>query len=288
MTYPTRSLVLSDGRFEIRAHTSPVGPESTLTALDGWYEPEIRVEFSERIGGGVLPARSEWDKRSLLLGGHVSGLSPDGVRDQLRVISAIAAPGTPATLTVDDFGMRLAATVERVGKPRQSHSLDHGWVEWELSMVAPDPHLYGLAREYTVLPLVAGSGHVWPAFGHVNPDGARAADWGTGNKSGGPELVTNQGNATAWPVVTVSGDFPGGFRLTSGVRAVEFGFAVFPQSPVVVDMAGHVWVGGVERSHWLRRREWIGVPPAGSVSVGLDPLAGGSGRAVVAVRDTWI
>ena len=106
--------------------------------------------------------------------------------------------------------------------------------------------------------------------------------------SGGPETVTNQGNATAWPVVTVSGDFPGGFRLTSGTRAVEFGFAVFPQSPVVVDMAGSVWVGGAERSHWLRRRDWISVPPQGSASIALDPLAGGTGRAVVAVRDTWL
>lgn len=283
-----RSMVLSDGVNELRADGEAADSSSTLTRLDGWYEPGVRVEFVERVGDGSILGRAEWDGRELLIGGHVSGLSRVGVREWLRVLSVLAAPRTPAVLQVNDLGVTLSTEVVRTEKPRQVHSLEQGWVEWELPLHSPDPYLYGDPRQSTVLPLVAGTGHAWPAFQHVNPGGMLAAEWGTGNKSGGPELIVNSGNATAWPVVTVSGDFPGGFRLTSGVRAVEFGFAVFPASPVVVDMAGSVWVGGAERSHWLRRREWISVPPDGSASIALDPLAGGTGRAVVAVRDTWL
>ena len=40
-----RSMVLSDGVNELRAGGEIADPSSTLTRLDGWYEPGVRVEF---------------------------------------------------------------------------------------------------------------------------------------------------------------------------------------------------------------------------------------------------
>ena len=275
-----RSMVLTDGRLTIRAD-SAVGVGSTLTTVDGWVEPDVRTDLVERLGHGSMVARSEWDAREVLVGGHIDGLSPAEVPVWLRVLSAIAAPDTPAVLTVDDQGLVLSAEVVRNGRPRQAHSLEHGWIEWELPLVAPDPHLYGPVRE-THIPMVgAGVGLEYLLFsvdGMLTYGDAVAAD----------TVLRNDGNAAAFPTYLVTGDLPSGFRLVQGGAVDEYVGAVWPDAPAVVDMgAGRVLVGGVDRSHELGRAEWAGIDLGGSV-VPEFSADQGSGFVVATVRDTWI
>src|SRR5699024_6788603 len=48
--------------------------------------------------------------------------------------------------------------------------------------------------------------------------------------------LTNEGNATAYPVITVRGDWPGGFSITESGRSVTYPDVVDASTPVVVDM----------------------------------------------------
>ena len=166
------------------------------------------------------------------------------------------------------------------GEPKIDAARDLGYVVWEMPLYSPDPHLYGAARTMHLRPVDTGAGFVWPGFA----DGF--ADWGV---SGSDEAqLTNAGNAAALPTVTVTVDDGSGFRLSSGARSVEWVGACSRSVPVVVDMAGRVLVGGVDRSAQLVRREWLSVPPRGVVSMSLSTLSGGGGSAIATVRDTWI
>lgn len=275
-----RSMILTDGRVTIEASTRPSDP-STLTTVEGWVEPDVRTGLVERLGHGSMVARSEWDAREVLVGGHIDGLSPAEVPAWLRVLSAIAAPDTPAVLTVEDQGLVLSAEVVRKGKPRQAHSIEYGWVEWEISLLAPDPHLYGLTQETHIG--LAGRG-VGLEFDLFRVGGVLTFGDGVASSAS----LRNGGTAVAWPVYEVHGDLPSGFTLVQGGGLVEFVGAVRQGVPAVVDMGvGRVTVGGADRSYLLARAVWAGVEPGGLVIPELSAPQG-SGRAVGRVRDTYI
>lgn len=198
-----------------------------------------------------------------------------------RYISGLFTGRGLGVITVTQDGAALTAAVQLDGTVKLATHIDPDpAVEWEIPVYAPDPHLYGAARTMQLRPVDTDAGFVWPGFA----DGF--ADWGV---SGGDEAqLTNAGNAAALPTVTVTVDDGSGFRLSSGGRSVEWVGACSRSVPVVVDMAGRVLVGGVDRSAQLVRREWLSVPPRGVVSMSLSTLSGGGGSAIATVRDTWI
>lgn len=273
-----RRAVLSDGRLTIEAGSDGA---SILTTVEGWFEPGVRVDEVERIGHGSLVSRAEWDARAVLIGGHVSELTAGEVREWCRMVSAIAGPETSPVLHVADGGMTLSAEVVRKDKPRLAHSIEYGWVEWEMSLLAPDPHLYGPVKETHVG--LAGDG-VGLEFALFSRDGVLTFGDGVASSA----LLRNGGTAVAWPVYEVHGDLPSGFTLVQGGGLVEFVGAVRQGVPAVVDMgAGRVTVGGADRSYLLARAVWAGVEPGGLVIPELSAPQG-SGRAVGRVRDTYI
>ena len=89
-----RGMVLTDGRLTIRADSTGVG--STLTTVEGWVEPDVRTDLVERLGHGSMVARSEWDAREVLVGGHIDGLSPAEVPAWLPRSSTAPAPRSKA------------------------------------------------------------------------------------------------------------------------------------------------------------------------------------------------
>lgn len=279
-----RSMVLSDGVLVISASTDP-GDSSTLVDVEGWYESGIRLAVTDRLGDGVFAGRQSWDGRPLLVRGHVSGLPRAEVSRWLRALAALGTPGRASVLTVVDQGLTLSAEVLRREQPRQAHSLESGWVEWELPLVAPDPYLYGPPSTWQVFPAGVDAGLVWPLFS----DGD-VLTWGDSGDSQPPPQVENRGTAPAWPIVRVEGDFPSGFRLGDGSgRWVTWQRPVALGVPVVIDFAAHsVTVGGSDQSWALVEREFWSIPPGGVVQPVLVPIQAGGGRADVTVRDTWI
>lgn len=275
-----RSMTLTDGVVTLSA-SSALGDDSTLVDVEGWYEPEIRLGMVERYGNGSIAEPQSWEARQLLVRGHASGLSRAGVSQWLRALSAVCSPDRPSVLTVTDQGLALSAEVLRAEKPRQAHSLDDGWIEWELPLVAPDPFLYGVAEERHVPLVGAGVGLKFDLFsvgGVLTFGSAVAAD----------VALHNPGNAVAYPRYVVTGDLPSGFRLSqSSGGFVDFAGPVWADAPAVVDMAGRVLVAGVDRSDEIARVEWAGVAPGGSLVPELS-AGQGSGFAVATIRPTWL
>lgn len=256
---------------------------SILSTLGLYGGLGVRVDKQDRLTDGTVPARVARTGRAWTPGGRIIGLSDQGVVEwALRIGGLFGGSDNDSTglLEITQGDLQLHAEVQLDGEPKIYAARDLGYVVWEMPLYSPDPHLYGAARTMQLRPVDTGAGFVWPGFA----DGF--ADWGV---SGGDEAqLTNAGNAAALPTVTVTVDDGSGFRLSSGARSVEWVGACSRSVPVVVDMAGRVLVGGVDRSAQLVRREWLSVPPRGVVSMSLSTLSGGGGSAIATVQDTWI
>lgn len=256
---------------------------SILSTLGLYGGLGVRVDKQDRLTDGTVPARVARTGRAWTPGGRIIGLSDQGVVEwALRIGGLFGGSDNDSTglLEITQGDLQLHAEVQLDGEPKIYAARDLGYVVWEMPLYSPDPHLYGAARTIQLRPVDTGAGFVWPGFA----DGF--ADWGV---SGSDEAqLTNAGNAAALPTVTVTVDDGSGFRLSSGARSVEWVGACSRSVPVVVDMAGRVLVGGVDRSAQLVRREWLSVPPRGVVSMSLSTLSGGGGSAIATVHDTWI
>ena len=102
------------------------------------------------------------------------------------------------------------------------------------------------------------------------------------------EYVWNEGNADSYPQFTVFADSPGGFALGLADRLVTYPWPTYPDVPVVVDMAGALFVGGRDQTHLIGERNWSHIP-ATSLDVPVFKfLQGGTGFCTVAHRDTYI
>lgn len=262
--------------------SNPQTTDSVLTRLNGWVGGvSVKLDRTDRLGDGVMLEPMRREGREITVAGAITLDTPAEAWALERYISGLFTGRGLGVITVTQDGAALTAAVQLDGTVKLATHIDPDpAVEWEIPVYAPDPHLYGAARTMQLRPVDTGAGFVWPGFA----DGF--ADWGV---SGGDEAqLTNAGNAAALPTVTVTVDDGSGFRLSSGARSVEWVGACSRSVPVVVDMAGRVLVGGVDRSAQLVRREWLSVPPRGVVSMSLSTLSGGGGSAIATVRDTWI
>lgn len=262
--------------------SNPQTTDSVLTRLNGWVGGvSVKLDRTDRLGDGVMLEPMRREGREITVAGAITLDTPAEAWALERYISGLFTGRGLGVITVTQDGAALTAAVQLDGTVKLATHIDPDpAVEWEIPVYAPDPHLYGAARTMQLRPVDTGAGFVWPGFA----DGF--ADWGV---SGGDEAqLTNAGNAAALPTVTVTVDDGSGFRLSSGARSVEWVGACSRSVPVVVDMAGRVLVGGVDRSAQLVRREWLSVPPRGVVSMSLSTLSGGGGSAIATVQDTWI
>ena len=149
--------------------------------------------------------------------------------------------------------------------------------------MAPDPFLYAPPVTAQVSPPGAGVGFSWAngAF----PGGG--VEWHEGRNTAA--RIANEGNADAYPTVTVRGSWPNGFRLTDGRHAVEYPHAVYDQSPVTVNMrTGSVTVRGADQTHRLTKRQWFKVPPRGAITVRAEQFAPSTGWADITLQSTYI
>lgn len=101
--------------------------------------------------------------------------------------------------------------------------------------------------------------------------------------------LTNAGNATAYPVITVKGDLPGGFRIKAGGQTIEYPSPVWETAPVQIDCAeGAVYVDGMDQTYRATKRQWFEIPPGGQIAPTIHSLSPGDGWAEILVNDTYL
>lgn len=261
------------------------GPaEHILTGLDGWFGGvSVEGDSTPRpLGHGAFPLPGRRGPRALTLRATLIHDTEETRNGTDRVLSGALWDGEYGSLTVNVGGLELTADVRLDGDIRHAYLGSHATTV-EIPLLAPDPFLVGEAHS---TPLTLGGAGVGLEYGPFSKGGVLT--YGTAAPTV-YVLVTNRGNAEAWPLVRVTGDFPGGFRLTSGNRTVTFSGATFAQSPVLVDMAaGSVTVNGADQTAACTRREWWSIPAGGAIQPRISAVTPGIGFAEVIARDTYI
>lgn len=258
--------------------------EAWLVDVKGWYGGVGVTESGPQrsLGHGAFPQRRRRTARAITLMGlvHVDDHETRDLAD--RVLSGALWDGEPGTLTVTHGDSELSAVVELDGEIGHVYNGENA-IDLQVPLSAPDPFLYGERQETTVNIPGAGEGLKWGS-------GLFEAGFLRWGGSVPPARMENNGNAEAWPVFTVRGNFPEGFALKIAGRAVEYPGAVTATAPVRVDYgSGQVSVNGRDVTHLLVRRQWAPIPPGGAVVPTLSPRSKFSeGWADASWSDTYI
>ncbi|QNV40671.1 hypothetical protein IDM48_04515 [Rothia amarae] len=263
--------------------------QAYLTDLAGFYGGVgVKDDGSQRtLGHGFFAVPSLRTGRELTLSGT---LVFDTEQNRLladRFLSGVLWDGEFGTLTVTTDDLTLTSTVKLGGEIKHSY-LGMTALEVQIPLTAPDPFLYAPARVAQVFPAGFGQGLVYPLFTTKrNQDGVPVLDWGKSAPIA--SALPNEGNADAFPVITVRGDFPAGFSLTWNGRSITYPSTVAASTPVVVDSkTGSVLVGGMDQTYKLTSRDWFTVPAGSSFQPRITALAPSNGWADVSLSSTYM
>ena len=271
---------------ELVMHTgmSEPGVHHVLQDVVGWYGGVgVTGDNTQRtLGHGLFPAPSRRTGRALTVKGVLLFEDEDERAVVERKLSALFWDGELGTVTVDDGHLTLSTRakldgdvdVERWGTANLKVSVP---------LLCPDPFLYAQGATTQVSP---------PGYGEGARLSAGPFEQDVFRFYGGPPpggVLTNGGNAEAWPRLVVRGSWPSGFRISCGRKSIVYPHPVYEQAPLTVDTrTGSVSVRGADQTHLLSRREWVSVPPHGAVTVRIDPYAPSEGWMDVYTRDTYI
>ena len=258
--------------------------EHWLANLVGWFGGVgVSGDMPQRaLGHGLFPRTALRTGRDLTLSGSLFFRKEEWRDLADRYVSGILWDGQFGTLTYTVDGLELSTRVRLDGEVKHT-TKGFQWIDLEVPLMAPDPFLYAPPVTAQVSPPGAGVGFSW-ANG-VFPGGG--VEWREGRNTAA--RIANEGNADAYPTVTVRGSWPNGFRLTDGRHAVEYPHAVYDQSPVTVNMrTGSVTVRGADQTHRLTKRQWFKVPPRGAITVRAEQFAPSTGWADITLQSTYI
>lgn len=255
--------------------------------FDGWLDsPGAQVPSTPRLRHGDVAGVSRWAGRTVKIEGLLRTRDCDQQQAERDRLIGLFDDGQSQLVEVTHGGVATSGVFQVIDRV-DFYPITPTVAEWTLSLYSEEPWLYGPDQITYLFPVGTGVGYEYPPHGRVtDPAGQRVLAYGTATTSQDP--VANIGNAAAWPVYVVVGDFPSGFRLRVGDRSVVWPHTTVPQSPVEIDMAGTIRVGGMDQTHRATRREWAPIPPATTIHPVFDPIQPGSGWCEVHHRPTYV
>ena len=204
-----------------------------------------------------------------------------------RYLSSLMYDGEHGELTVRTGDLVLTSRVrldgEIVPTPEGKHV-----IKLSVPLIAADPWLYAPSRISQIFPAGFGQGLVYPLFAtKKNPSGTPVLDWGKGAPLSA--ALGNEGNATAYPNITVYGDWPAGFTIAYAGKRITYPSTVDATTPVSINCAeGKVMVGDTDQTFKLKNRDWFEVAPRESFQPRIAALAPSNGWADVSLSSTYI
>lgn len=254
------------------------------TALTGWDDgTNVRRDATVRpVSSGDFTEPYTFSARLIAFSG--TAVAPN--RSDLQVLrdklTGVLTQNEYAELRVETSASTRYATVGLEGKVEWIQQLDNV-ASFRVEFYAPDPHIYG--QEITVnvgSSTAAGGGLAYPLAYPMN--------YNVQNPDHGDSIVTNRGNAAAWPKFVVTGDFYSGFTVTDGGdRKVTYNGMVTKGAPVILDMEkGIALQGGVDKSVHVSDRGWFSVRPNETIRPTFKPIQAASGWCDIMIRDTFI
>ena len=255
-------------------------------AIDGWYDGVSTRRTSEPrpTSHGDFRTPATLASRVISLSGTAIAKSPAELHKMRDDLLSICNDGGYKVISVDtsSIGVRYTA-VGLEGKPQWSRKTDL-YATFKLDLFAPDPHVYGEARQYTLPGIGYTSGMKFPVTYPLSY--GSKANYEVQN-------VVNMGNADAWPEIWVYGELPEGFSVTDGRgNWITYTETVTNKKPVILLFdKGMALQGGKNMTTYLTRRDWFPVErnQTKMIQPRLSfPSNNGQGWMEVWVRDTWI
>lgn len=256
--------------------------------LEGWWDsPDEKVDSTARqLGYGDFPIEDEavlYSSRTVTIGIIAHAQSRQGIQKLAR--SLHRRLGRIVRLRVQDDE---EDTYSDGFVTLEWDTARHGTLPYQqgvLTVVCQDPRrLSTLAHTAVLNPVTSGgAGIVFDDDSCLKWPVQFAGDMPTGNSG----TFLNDGTATAYPLIRVRGDFPGGFTVTDGAGAdIVYKGALSSQTVVLDCLSRTATINGVDVTRNLSSRRFPTVEPGGTLR--LSFIASGDGTCEVEVHDTYI
>jgi len=214
--------------------------------------------------------------RTMVINGWAAGSTLAGAIASRRAFMGLLGGGGQGTLIITDMdGLVLNATVELGDVPKVTPAAMQ--FDWQLTLSAADPYLYGpVVSTNTGLPS-AVSGLDWVGLGaglDWTGAGAGGLVWGTPTNNGLCQL-TNIGTEVAWPIFTITGPATGQLiapTIVNGTTGEILAYtgSLNPGDVLVISTAPtnrSVLLNGVPYRRFLAPAQFFSIPPGGSVTI---------------------
>jgi hypothetical protein len=252
------------------------------TAIVGWTDgTSVRRDATVRpVSSGDFMEPYTLSSRLISLSGTAIAKTASELQVMRDNLMGLFAPGEYAEMTVQTTASTRYAVVGLEGSISWTIQTDNVAV-FKIDVYAPDPYIYGDTRSFQTGSYQRTGGILYPIKYPMD------FNLGTLNTA---QTIKNNGNAEAWPVFKVIGDYYSGFTITDNVGSVvRYTGMVTMTAPVFVDMGrGTATQNGVDKTTLVTSREWFSIPPGGTISPRFTPIQNGSGWCDIIYRDTWI
>lgn len=243
------------GDFTFHGGDLPGPTGFTVASVSGWTGgPGVKRDAQARQNApGSFRAASFAADRIVSWSGAYHGSSLDDVQYKADALAGVEGRELRVAVAWPDFRW-VDATVDRVRFAPEG-ALPRA--DYQVDLWLPDPFKYGESRSFV--------------------------------SSGADVQLWHRGNAASWPVVTVSGSFPSGYRIVHPGGSFRVGSALSAGSTDVVDFRrGTVHRNGVLLSGVVLTADRRSVPGGVSVPMRVEAVSSGSGQASFAVVDTFL
>jgi len=280
-------ITVTVGGVTMRSHKLGGTKEFLLdpTAVTGWTDgTNVKRNTTGRMNAhGDFSEKAKMAARLISFSGVAVASTITGLQEMRDSLVGILVNGSYSTLKVQTQASTRYSTVGLEGSTSWVQQSDTSAL-WKIDFYAPDPFIYGLERKITVGSSASANGGgltyilTYPLNYNADPTLFQGG------------VVTNDGNAEAWPVFKVTGDYTEGFTLSDNDdHRITYTGMVTSSSPVIIDTAkGTATQGGVDRSTSLTERDWFSVSPKEILRPSFEPRKAGSGWCDIIIKDTWI
>lgn len=225
------------------------------TSFEGWWDsPEVQGE-SEPIpyGDGEYDLPVYHAARYITIGGNLHARNHDHLHHAMNSLNGVMR----GKLYVDGHGESLWAEAKKNGAVRFTPVTDT-FAQWQVRLKCPDPRKFGEERSF----------------------GASTTE---------SKAVHHKGNYSAIPKFFISGNMPGGYRLSLASRTFTVNRAVaFGATHSIDYMDGRLRVGGSLVTGAVSSSQLFQVLPGQRDTLSLTPLSGGYGNVIMYLHDTYI
>jgi hypothetical protein len=256
--------------------------------------PALKVTATERSygNGGHDVAESDVQYAARTLTVHFAVLGGDRNETQARFDRLAASAGRIVRLRVVD------ASRDVYINGYCQRDVDAAWYEGllvgSLTIVCQRPELLSWsASQAQLMPVsrVRGGLSYGPEGKGLSygPDGKGLSYGVSADGERNLAVLSNHGTTNAYPTITVTGTFPDGVEIQTGVGGVIRYTGAIGMVPLVIQCDPRnvaASMGGVDVGRNLTGRDLPAIPAGGSMSLRL--MSAGSGWVTVTVRDTYL